>query len=79
MMKKLLGIVVLGLLWCNIGFAAELMVKDLMLAQSAALQEKVYTPLGEHASTIYQDFLENGGLGKDFSAILPFFKEKNRP
>ena len=60
------------------GFAAELMVKDLMLAQSAALQEKVYTPLGEHASTIYQDFLENGGLGKDFSAILPFFKEKNR-
>ena len=61
------------------GFAAELMAKDLKLAQAAALQEKVYTPLGEHASTIYQNFLENGGLGKDFSAILPFFKEKNRP
>ena len=61
------------------GFAAELMAKDLKLAQAAALQEKVYTPLGEHASTIYQNFLENGGLGKDFSAILPFFKGKNRP
>ncbi len=61
------------------GFAAELMAKDLMLAQAAARQEQVYTPLGEHASLIFQDFLENGGFGKDFSAILPFFKEKNRP
>ncbi|MFL2790721.1 MAG: 3-hydroxyisobutyrate dehydrogenase [Paracoccaceae bacterium] len=60
------------------GFASELMVKDLMLAQAAAHQENVHTPLGKHASTIYQHFLENGGLGKDFSAILPFLKEKNR-
>ena len=29
-MKKLLGIVVLGLLWCNVGFADELTVNSLL-------------------------------------------------
>ena len=27
-MKKLLGIMVLGLLWCNVGFAAPLLYED---------------------------------------------------
>ena len=60
------------------GFAAELMLKDLLLAQEAAKQSNAYTPLGEHASLIYQDLVKNGGLGKDFSFVLPFFEEKNR-
>lgn len=60
------------------GFATELMLKDLLLAQEAAEQVHAHTPLGKHASNIYQDLVKNGGLGKDFSCILPFFKEKKR-
>ncbi len=60
------------------GFAAELMLKDLLLAQGAAEQVNAHTPLGKHASIIYQDLLKNGGLGKDFSFVLPFFKNKKR-
>ena len=29
-MKKLLGILVLGLLWCNVGFAEELTINSLL-------------------------------------------------
>ena len=60
------------------GFATELMLKDLLLAQEAAEQVNAHTPLGKHASNVYQDLVKNGGLGKDFSYILPFFKEKKR-
>ena len=34
-MKKLLGIVVLGLLWCNIGSAAALTLKDYKLLENS--------------------------------------------
>ena len=60
------------------GFATELMLKDLLLAQEAAEQANAHTPLGAHASTIYEDLVKNGGLGKDFSFVLPFFKDKER-
>ncbi|HEX2018857.1 MAG TPA: 3-hydroxyisobutyrate dehydrogenase [Aurantimonas sp.] len=52
------------------GFAAELMLKDLALSQEAAETAGAETELGRHAREIYQIFVETGGKGKDFSAIL---------
>ncbi len=60
------------------GFASELMLKDLNLAQSAAKQSNTYTPLGARAREIYQELLNKGGQGKDFSYILPFFNKKSK-
>ena len=34
------------------------------------------TALGKHATEIYENFLENGGKGRDFSAILPYLAKK---
>lgn len=53
------------------GFAAELMLKDLLLSQSAAEQVNASTPMGRKASDLYEQFIETEGLGKDFSAMLP--------
>lgn len=52
------------------GFAAELMLKDLDLSQTAAETNGAATELGRHARDIYERFVEAGGRGKDFSAIL---------
>ncbi|MCV2875416.1 3-hydroxyisobutyrate dehydrogenase [Rhodobacteraceae bacterium XHP0102] len=54
------------------GFAAELMLKDLRLAQDAASAADAATPLGALAEAIYAQFVEHeDGRGKDFSAMLP--------
>lgn len=53
------------------GFAAELMLKDLRLSQSAAEMVDADTPMGSKASDLYEQFVESEGLGKDFSAMLP--------
>jgi len=53
------------------GFAAGLMLKDLGLSQQAAEQVDAATPLGAHAQALYRRFVERGGAGKDFSAMLP--------
>lgn len=52
------------------GFAADLMLKDLNLAQQAAELVNAATPMGARAAEIYDEFVKNGGEGKDFSAIL---------
>jgi len=52
------------------GFAAELMLKDLNLAQQAAEMADAATPMGAKATQIYDEFVKGGGKGKDFSAIL---------
>ncbi|MBP0617222.1 3-hydroxyisobutyrate dehydrogenase [Jiella mangrovi] len=52
------------------GFAAELMLKDLDLSQTAAEKNGAATELGRHARDIYERFVGAGGRGKDFSAIL---------
>mgnify|MGYP003325483923 CR=1 FL=1 len=59
------------------GFASDLMLKALTLAQTAAQSKDVYTPLGEHAQKLYSNFVKTGGSGKDFSAILNFLKTNN--
>ncbi|MFO7921846.1 MAG: 3-hydroxyisobutyrate dehydrogenase, partial [Nioella sp.] len=56
------------------GFAAELMLKDLNLAQQAAETADADTPLGRAARDLYAQFVENeGATGRDFSAMLPRF------
>ncbi|MYI67645.1 MAG: 3-hydroxyisobutyrate dehydrogenase [Boseongicola sp. SB0673_bin_14] len=62
------------------GFAAELMLKDLRLSQHAADAVDADTPIGARATEIYSAFVEDeGGKGKDFSAMLPRFVARNRP
>lgn len=58
------------------GFAVELMLKDLRLSQQAAADAKAPTPMGARAASLYAEFLESGGSGKDFSALLPWFAGK---
>ena len=61
------------------GFAAELMLKDLRLSQQAAKSVDADTPMGERATELYTSFVENeGGMGSDFSAMLPRFEKKGR-
>jgi len=52
------------------GFAAALMLKDLQLAQDAAQSTGANTALGEHAAKLYQDFVNAGQGGVDFSGII---------
>ncbi len=61
------------------GFAAELMLKDLRLSQQAAEGVDADTPMGELATALYTSFVETeGGLGRDFSAMLPHFEKRGR-
>ncbi|MBX9459575.1 MAG: 3-hydroxyisobutyrate dehydrogenase [Rhizobium sp.] len=62
----------------NPGFAAELMLKDLMLSQAAAEVVNAPTPLGAAAAAFYQAFVDHGGRGRDFSAVLPRLTEMKR-
>ncbi|KQT88021.1 3-hydroxyisobutyrate dehydrogenase [Aurantimonas sp. Leaf443] len=52
------------------GFAAELMLKDLTLSQEASASAGASTELGAHARDVYARFVEAGGRGRDFSALL---------
>ena len=59
------------------GFAAELMLKDLRLAQQAAEAADADTPLGQAACKLYAQFVEEeDGKGRDFSAMLPRFEKR---
>ena len=61
------------------GFAAELMLKDLRLAQQAAESADADTPLGTAAMELYRQFVEDeDGAGRDFSAMLPRFETRAR-
>lgn len=52
------------------GFAAALMLKDLLLARDAAKSVKANSPLGAHAAEIYEKFVADGHGGQDFSAVI---------
>ena len=61
------------------GFTAEMMLKDLRLAQQAAAAANVATPLGAAAAGLY-GLLESAGMGKlDFSAMALFVKGTRSP
>lgn len=60
------------------GFAADLMVKDLGLAESAARSRGVTIPVGGRASQLFRDFVEHGGgRGRDFSALLEWIPARS--
>ena len=52
------------------GFAAALMLKDLLLSQEAAASTGAETALGKHAAELYRNFVESGNGGVDFSGII---------
>ena len=56
------------------GFAAALMLKDLKLAQEAALASGATTPLGAEAAQLYALFNSAGHEGDDFSGIINFIR-----
>jgi 3-hydroxyisobutyrate dehydrogenase len=56
------------------GFTAAMMLKDLKLAQEAALSAGAHTPLGAQAGSIYQHFVDSGEQGRDFSGIIRFLR-----
>lgn len=60
------------------GFAADLMLKDLKLSQRAAALVDARTDIGALAEKIYEKFIEDGGSGQDFSAILPYLSGLKR-
>ncbi|RLP24342.1 3-hydroxyisobutyrate dehydrogenase [Mesorhizobium sp. YM1C-6-2] len=60
------------------GFAAALMLKDLMLAQEAAKGSGAVTPLGKAAADLYDAFNENGHGSEDFSAIIRYLRDRAR-
>ncbi len=51
------------------GFSAEMMWKDLKLAQEAAMRAGVSTPMGSSAQALYAALVNAGWGGKDYSAI----------
>jgi 3-hydroxyisobutyrate dehydrogenase len=56
------------------GFAAALMLKDLKLAQEAALASGATTPLGAEAAQLYALFNAAGHSADDFSGIINFLR-----
>jgi 3-hydroxyisobutyrate dehydrogenase len=60
------------------GFAAALMLKDLILAREAAASVHAETAIGTHAAEIYQEFAETGSSGADFSGIINFVRAQSK-
>ena len=56
------------------GFTANMMLKDLKLAQDAARSAKATTPLGAGATAVYSQYVDNGEGAKDFSGIIRFLR-----
>lgn len=52
------------------GFAAAMMLKDLLLSQDSANAAHVATPLGKKAAALYQNLIDQGLGEADFSAII---------
>jgi 3-hydroxyisobutyrate dehydrogenase len=56
------------------GFAANLMLKDLRLAQEAAGSVGAATPIGAEAAQLYALFVAAGHGGDDFSGMIGFLR-----
>jgi 3-hydroxyisobutyrate dehydrogenase len=60
------------------GFAAALMVKDVKLSQAAAEATGSPTPLAAQALSFYQQVVEAGDGGKDFSVVFRWLAGQKR-
>jgi 3-hydroxyisobutyrate dehydrogenase len=58
------------------GFTAAMMLKDLMLAQQAAIGAGASTPLGAEAAQLFNLFVGQGNGAKDFSGIIKMLDGK---
>jgi 3-hydroxyisobutyrate dehydrogenase len=58
------------------GFAAALMLKDLRLAQEAAVQSGAAIPLGAETTQLHTLFNQFGHGGDDFSGLINFLREQ---
>jgi 3-hydroxyisobutyrate dehydrogenase len=56
------------------GFTADMMLKDLRLAQQAAKASATETPLGAEAAALYDELAARGWGGKDFSIMFRFIE-----
>ena len=56
------------------GFAAAMMLKDLKLAQEAAMNAGADTPLGGGAEALYAELVSKGHANKDFSFMLQMLR-----
>ncbi|MEW9805191.1 3-hydroxyisobutyrate dehydrogenase [Mesorhizobium sp. ZMM04-5] len=57
------------------GFAAALMLKDLMLAREATATSGGFAPLGSAAADLYERFNDAGHGAEDFSAIVRYLRD----
>ena len=60
------------------GFAAALMVKDVKLSQAAAEATGSPTPLAAKALSFYQQVVDQGDSGKDFSVVFRWLAGQKR-
>jgi 3-hydroxyisobutyrate dehydrogenase len=60
------------------GFAAALMVKDVKLSQAAAEAAGLPTPLAAKALGFYQQVVDGGDGGKDFSVVFRWLSHQKR-
>lgn len=60
------------------GFAAALMVKDVKLSQAAAEATGSPTPLAALALSFYQQVVDQGDGGKDFSVVFRLLQQQKR-
>jgi 3-hydroxyisobutyrate dehydrogenase len=60
------------------GFAAALMVKDVKLSQAAAEAAGSPTPLAAQALSFYQQVVDGGDGGKDFSVVFRWLAGQQR-
>jgi 3-hydroxyisobutyrate dehydrogenase len=60
------------------GFAGALMLKDLKLSQQAAEETGAATPMGRRATDFYEEFVEEGFGGTDFSGAINKLKTMKR-
>ena len=60
------------------GFAARMMLKDLDLAQTAASEVEMETPLGAHAAALYAAFCADDSTGADFSGIIRWLRNHGK-
>ncbi len=60
------------------GFAAALMLKDLLLSQQAASAAGAATPMGATAAQLYALFNAAGHAGDDFSGIINFVRGQSK-
>lgn len=56
------------------GFSVAMMLKDLKLSQDAAISTGVDTPLGAHATQLYDAFETAGNGDVDFSGIIKYLR-----